>query len=115
MTYIAQFLSNIRLLAHNDGHTVGVLIGACGHTWASEFKKFEAADARLVPGCIGTSPGVESEVVMIAVPGDEAGLVVEIGHQIEAEGLLVKCEALIQFADIEVHMAKNSTGRKTVE
>src|SRR5258708_5739568 len=93
--------------AYHDVDSIRVLVRARLQAGACQLEEIEAAHVWLVVRGVGASPGVEAEMVMIAVPRDKTCLSIEVDHQLKAKGLLVKGDALIQIADVEMHMAED--------
>src|SRR5260370_37298985 len=97
--------SCILAFGNNHRHTVRVLKRAGLQTRPGDFKEIQPADIGFVASSVWTRPGVEAKMVVIAVPGDKPGLAIEISLQFQTKGLLVIGDALIQVADVEVHMS----------
>src|SRR5258708_36551650 len=93
--------------ANHDVYPIRVLVRARLQAGACQLEEIEAAHVWLVVRGVGASPGVECEMVMIAVPRDKACLSIEVDHQLKAKGLLVKGDALIQIADVEMHVTED--------
>src|SRR6185312_8324772 len=102
-------------LAGDHGYAIGILIGAGREVRTAQLEKFKTAYPRFVARSMRAGPGVEAKMVMIAIPGNKARLVVEIDHQIQTKGLLVEGQTFIQIADVEMHVAENGAFRKTVK
>lgn len=59
------------LCCHHNFHAARVLVCSGVQTGAADLEEVEAADIGFVARGVGTAPGVEAEMVVIAVPRDK--------------------------------------------
>src|SRR5579875_2267741 len=96
-------------------HSIGVFIRARLQARAGYLEEVDAADIRFVACGVESVPGVQTEVMVIAIPGNEASLLVQINHQFQAKCLLVVGKALLQIADVEMHVAEDRPTGQAME
>src|SRR5690242_14263724 len=71
---------HLAVSGNNDGDAIGVNEGTWLQIQAGNFKEIETTHFRLVRAGIRTGPGIEAKMVVVVIPGNKHGLLIQIDH-----------------------------------